>query len=208
MSPTLRDNVVTINDESEQITGIAYVAGSLVITDGQPSEVPPTISLSERVYTITLNAGREGSASVAAAFNTQCGGIAKEWAPVTATTPIQDDIPINLAGIPDKLNFMFAVILSFRFGGSAQIFLAQGHDVEQDNNWWIGGDSIFSTQIPRLVRTVQDKIYTFVMSGATDSLNLKLANIRPVFPFQHVFVLMLENHSFDNMLALSGIPGL
>lgn len=27
-------------------------------------------------------------------------------------------------------------------------------------------------------------------------------------PIQHVFVLMLENHSFDNMLALSGIPGL
>lgn len=27
-------------------------------------------------------------------------------------------------------------------------------------------------------------------------------------PIQHVFVLMLENHSFDNMLAMSGIPGL
>ncbi len=27
-------------------------------------------------------------------------------------------------------------------------------------------------------------------------------------PIQHVFVLMLENHSFDNMLALSGIPGI
>ena len=29
-----------------------------------------------------------------------------------------------------------------------------------------------------------------------------------VSPIQHVFVLMLENHSFDNMLALSGIPGI
>lgn len=27
-------------------------------------------------------------------------------------------------------------------------------------------------------------------------------------PIQHVFVLMLENHSFDNLLALSGIPGI
>jgi phospholipase C len=27
-------------------------------------------------------------------------------------------------------------------------------------------------------------------------------------PIQHIFVVMLENHSFDNMLALSGIPGL
>lgn len=27
-------------------------------------------------------------------------------------------------------------------------------------------------------------------------------------PIRHVFVLMLENHSFDSMLALSGIPGL
>jgi len=27
-------------------------------------------------------------------------------------------------------------------------------------------------------------------------------------PIKHVFVLMMENHSFDNMLALSGIPGI
>ncbi len=31
---------------------------------------------------------------------------------------------------------------------------------------------------------------------------------RPASPIQHVFVLMLENHSFDNMLAFSGIDGL
>jgi phospholipase C len=30
----------------------------------------------------------------------------------------------------------------------------------------------------------------------------------PASAIKHVFVLMLENHSFDNMLALSGIPGI
>lgn len=30
----------------------------------------------------------------------------------------------------------------------------------------------------------------------------------PTKPISHVFVVMLENHSFDNMLAMSGIPGI
>ena len=34
------------------------------------------------------------------------------------------------------------------------------------------------------------------------------ATAPPTSPFKHVFVLMLENHSFDNLLAFSGIPGL
>lgn len=40
--------------------------------------------------------------------------------------------------------------------------------------------------------------------GCTDGMT-KLA---PCAPITHVFVVMLENHSFDNMFAMSGIPGI
>ncbi|MFY9824060.1 MAG: alkaline phosphatase family protein [Thermoanaerobaculia bacterium] len=41
-------------------------------------------------------------------------------------------------------------------------------------------------------------------SGCSDEMT-KLA---PYSPITHVFVVMLENHSFDNMFAMSGIPGI
>lgn len=40
--------------------------------------------------------------------------------------------------------------------------------------------------------------------GRTDGMT----QLTPASPITHVFVVMLENHSFDNMLAMSGIPGL
>ncbi|HEX8448072.1 MAG TPA: alkaline phosphatase family protein [Allosphingosinicella sp.] len=42
-------------------------------------------------------------------------------------------------------------------------------------------------------------------SGACPDSMTRLA---PAAPITHVFVVMLENHSFDNMLAMSGIPGI
>ncbi len=35
-----------------------------------------------------------------------------------------------------------------------------------------------------------------------------MTKLTPASPITHVFVVMLENHSFDNMLAMSGIPGI
>lgn len=46
------------------------------------------------------------------------------------------------------------------------------------------------------------------MSQPTNKSAPSPATTRPDSPIEHVFVLMLENHSFDNMLALSGIPGI
>ena len=60
-----------------------------------------------------------------------------------------------------------------------------------------------------------DKTLTFSVSatefdvalesgGCTDSMT----RLAPYSPVTHVFVVMLENHSFDNMFAMSGIPGI
>lgn len=59
---------------------------------------------------------------------------------------------------------------------------------------------------------------TITLTASTTSLNIPLPSggcsdsMKYIGPYSgqvsHVFVLMLENHSFDNMFALSGIPGI
>lgn len=188
-------NIVTIHDPSNEIRSISYVPNSLVITTGQPADVPPSITASRGLFTITLRAGLEKSRQVADAFRSQCGGSSKMFAPSGG------------GGAPDELHFMFGVVITFKTGGSATLYLAQGHHF-LTNNWWMGGDPVFSQDTPRLEYTLGNKIYAFAMSGNHDKLQLNFKDTRPVSSIEHVFVLMLENHSFDNMLALSGIPGI
>jgi phospholipase C len=192
---TIRTNTVTINDQSKMIREITFTNGSLVITNGQPYKVPPAITASGSVHKITLEAGRSKSTPVANAFNSRSGGKAKEYAPKGG------------GGTPDRLNFMFEVNIFFQNGGIVNVNLGQG-SITSGNNWWIGGPSIFSLDKPRMEYTQGNQVYTFHLSGDHDTFNLKLVDIRPASPIKHVFVLMLENHSFDNMLALSGIPGI
>jgi phospholipase C len=188
-----RTNVVTINDSSKVIRNISYIKDSLVITSGQPADTPIP-SGSNGVFKITLEAGRNKSTPVASTFNSKCGGSAKEYAPSGG------------GGTPKELNFMYGVTLSFNSGESVTVYLAQGNYGET-NNWWIGGDPIFNLDdTPRLEYTSGNTVYTLAMWGEKETFNLKLVDERPVSPIQHVFVLMMENHSFDNMLALSGIP--
>lgn len=56
---------------------------------------------------------------------------------------------------------------------------------------------------------------TLSVSATTFSVALKsggcsdgMTRVAPAAPITHVFVLMLENHSFDNIFAMSGIPGI
>lgn len=192
---TIRTNVVTINDQSKVIGHIDFVPGSLVITSGQPFKVPPKIEGSNGVWKLTLEAGRSKTKPVADAFNSKSGGKPKEYAPYGG------------GGTPDRLNFMFSVVLRFYAGGSALIHLGQG-SVSSTNNWWIGGEPIFSLAKPRLEYTQGNMIGTLELSGTHDKFDMKLVDRRPASPIKNVFVLMMENHSFDNMLALSGIPGI
>lgn len=191
----LQDNEVTIDDTaSKTIRSITYVPGSLYITSGQPSETPPAVEVTNNVFKITLRAGREKSSPVANSFNGACGGSSKEYA------------PSHGGGVPEELNFFFAITIQFA-AGSATVYLGQGsHSLT--NNWWIGGRPIFSEDIPRLEYRSGADIITNTISGDEDKFVLEQTDVRPFSPITNVFVLMLENHSFDNMLALSGIEGI
>jgi len=198
--PTKHSNVVTIRDQENAIATISYIPNSLVISAGQPYDVPPAIKVvGNGVTEITLQAGRHKTAPVAQAFNNLSGGKGKAYAPSGGG-----------GGTPDELNFMFGVTVAFRVGGTTTLYIGQGSYgfIINRNNWWIGGATIFNTVKPQLEYTYLNKIYTFDMSGDTNTFSLKLVDTRPVSPIQNVFVLMLENHSFDNMLAFSGIKGI
>ena len=191
-------NVVTFNDNSNTITGITYVPNSLVISDGQPSTVPPSIEKNGNTFKITLDAGRHKTTPVADKFNELSGGKQNEYAP-------EGD-----SGVPAQLNFFFEIQIAFSSGGLstfAYVYVGQG-SFGSTNNWWIGGKAISKVDTPQLVYTLGNKLFTLPLSGDQDTFNLAQANVRPVSPIKNVFVLMLENHSFDNMFAMSGIPGI
>lgn len=100
-------NAVTFNDQSNTISGISYVDGSLVISAGQPSSPPPSITQSGNVFQIMLTAGRHKTTPVADNFNSLSGGRNNEYAP-------QGD-----SGTPSQLNFFFEVTIQFQVDGSA-----------------------------------------------------------------------------------------
>jgi phospholipase C len=54
--------------------------------------------------------------------------------------------------------------------------------------------------------SVDTKQFDIVFSSGTTSGGM--TKIAPASPITHVFVVMLENHSFDHMFAMSGIPGI
>ena len=194
-------NVVKITDESNTLSNIVF-AGFIKVSDGQPHADQPTCKRegSTNVFTITLDAGRHKTKEVADTFNQLCGGKDHEYAPFKE----MDDTP-------EELNFMFSVQLQFAYEGRAgfvNVYFAQG-SVGLTNNWWIGGAvPISNFGEPQLVYTADIREVTLALSGTHDSFTFRQVNVRKLSPIQHVFVLMLENHSFDNMLAFSGIAGI
>lgn len=123
-------NIVEIDASS--IQSIDYIKDSLCITDGQPSTPPPSISQSGSKWTITLECGRKGSASVADKFINICGGRYHSFSPTANSDQ------------PGKLNFYFGVTIGLKLGGEIYyetIYLAQGH-MGLNNNWWIGSRSL------------------------------------------------------------------
>lgn len=130
-------NVVSTEDPSNGIRSIDYLPNSLVIATGQPADVAPSITAAGGVFTITLRAGRHRSKQVADTFRSQCGDSPKMFTPSGG------------GSAPEELHFMFGVTNSFKTGGPATVYLAQGHHF-LTNNWWIGGDPVFSQDIPRL----------------------------------------------------------
>src|SRR5215213_9225753 len=197
-----QSNVVTITDSTRTITSIQYVPDSLIISSGQPSTPPATVTFLNNTFTITLNAGRSNTNEVADLFNSVCGGQNNEYAPSGGD------------GTPGQLNFFFEVVIEVSVGGetgSVTAYLGQGSYgsiFDPTNNWWIGGSCISTSGQPQLVCEVSGQIVTLLLTGNQDSFTVTNANVSPVTNIKNVFVLMLENHSFDNMFALSGIANI
>jgi phospholipase C len=198
----LQTNVVTITDQSNLITSIEYVEDSLVISPGQPAAPPATVTRDGNVFTITLQAAQQQSSLVASQFNSVCGGQNNEYG------------AFSFGGTPILVNFFFQVVIKLNVGGTAgsvTAYLAQsnfGSIFLPITNWWIGGSSVSSSGQPQLVCQVSGQLVSLALSGTTQSFSLALLNVRPVSQIKNVFVLMLENHSFDNIFALSGIPNI
>jgi hypothetical protein len=126
-------NTVTISSANPNtISNITYIENSLVVSAGQDHDsAPQTPTKNGNVWTITLNADRNGTSGVAQSFNTKAGGASHEYA----------SSHWKLGGSPDDLNFYFGMNLSI---GSETItlYLGQGHWGATQNNWWFGSSAI------------------------------------------------------------------
>lgn len=128
---TSHSNKVSI--KCNTITSISYIHESLVITNGQPSSPPPTISQSGDEWSVTMDCGRKGSSPVAGQYTNLCGGVGH----ITCPSAWSDTSPANL-------NFFFGTRVKFTINSidyTTNIYFGQGH-VGVRNNWWIGGPNI------------------------------------------------------------------
>lgn len=162
---TSRSNSVEI--KCSDITSISYIKDSLVITEGQPSTPPATISQKGDKWTITMECGRKGNSSVAGQFENMCGGKAHAFSPEAYSDPT-----------PSNLNFYFGVTVTFKTPTGTRdlnLILAQGHQTLA-NNWWIGGNCIASKSNKTILAVLNqstgntDQVYS--VTGSTSSFTL------------------------------------
>jgi hypothetical protein len=126
-------NTVTISTPSpDTISNITYIENSLVVSAGQDHDsAPQTPTKNGNVWTITLNADRNGTPGVAQSFNTNAGGASHEYV----------SSHWSLGGSPDDLNFYFGMQLSIG-AETVTVYLGQGHWGASQNNWWFGSSAL------------------------------------------------------------------
>lgn len=125
---TIRENALVIL--SDVIKSASYVGGSLVVTNGQPSEEPVTIDVHDGVMTILVRSGRKKSRPVAEEF------INRSKKMLTTQG--------GSAGRPEELNFTFSVDVEFANQKVSRINFGQGSRMGVRNNWWAGYDGKLS----------------------------------------------------------------
>jgi phospholipase C len=214
---TLQQNNVTITDRTGTILSITFVPmtsvpppppnqqspslkNGVIISSGQPCNAPASNAWSStnlkqdgNLFSFTLWAGRSKTTPVATAFDTLTGGGSNEYAPQGGGS----------SG-PSQLNFFFEIQIVFQAPTEQQtvtIYLGQG-SYSGGNNWWVGGSCV--SYINNQPFLLCPGLPALALSGLGSSDYEFVIN----FPIKHVFVLMLENHSFDNIFAFSGISGI
>lgn len=146
------------------IQSISYIAGSLVITKGQSSSPPPSITQKGADWAITLKCDRKKSTDVAMSFGRASGGNIHVYAPEGGE-----------GGSPSQLNFYFGVTVTILSGGnksSTNLYLGQGsHD--GTNNWWIGGNDVINKGEALLIVTDNNNNWhAMSLSGTHNSFKL------------------------------------
>ncbi len=192
-------NVLNIHDDSGALERITF-EGGIDVSAREDHASTVTVQRSGIDFVVTFDSNRRLTPAVAGVFSRRSGGAGHAYGGWVDSS------------LPEGLNFTFKVKLHFatsRGAGSVLLNVAQGNRLPH-NNWWLGGPSIDSNQKLLRVPLGTDGANELVipLSGTYDSFTFNAGTIRPKFPIQHVFVLMLENHSFDNIFAMSGIPGI
>ena len=163
-------NTVTISSGSNIISNITYIENSLVVSAGQasPGATPQISPPNGNVWTITLNADRNGTPDVAQSFNTNVGGASHEYASSGFG---------GLGSSPSHLNFYFGVNLSIG-SETITVYLGQGHHGADNNNWWFGSSALIFVIPPNSVPpgftpklVTGDAQFTFQATG-NSSFNL------------------------------------
>ncbi|PTN56229.1 alkaline phosphatase family protein [Stenotrophomonas panacihumi] len=192
-------NVLTIQDDSGALERVTF-EGGIDVSAREKHASTVSVQKNGTDFVVTFESNRRQTAAVADVFSTRSGGSGHAYGGWVHSS------------LPAALNFTFQLKLHFRTSrgtGSVLLNVAQGHRFPH-NNWWLGGASVDSNQKVLQVPLGTDGANELVipLSGTYDSVTFNAGSIRPKFPIQHVFVLMLENHSFDNIFAMSGIPGI
>ncbi|MEI1721775.1 hypothetical protein [Acinetobacter baumannii] len=126
---SISSNTVVITDNTGLLTNITYINGSVVYTDGESCEPPPSITKKGNVWTITLDCDRSGSSQVANSYVQ----LLQKGSHMFADSQSSGDTP-------SELNFYFGV--NFETAStSIPVYLAQGHYVAH-NNWWFGSQAL------------------------------------------------------------------
>ncbi|WKE65718.1 hypothetical protein PVT67_00230 [Gallaecimonas kandeliae] len=119
------ENSLTLDAADFQV--VNYVPDSLVITEGQPSDQPASITHKAPKWLLSINCGRKNSSQVASQWVQATGGADNSYAPDGGANPP-----------PKELNFYYAVDITTYGGNKTRLYLGQGH-YSTTNNWWLGG---------------------------------------------------------------------
>jgi hypothetical protein len=128
-------NTVTISIASaySSTSNITYMNNSLVVSAGQSHDsAPQTPTKNGNVWTIALNADRNGTSDIAQSFNTKAGGASHEYT---------NSSWWSLGSSPGDLNFYFGVNLTVGTE-TITVYLGQGHHGADQNNWWFGSSAL------------------------------------------------------------------
>lgn len=160
--------------------------------------------MSTRSATIKVKNGTGGNAEIILFHNNDSNGTQRgQWAagPGQTVGPLTAYFKTGWEGF-GVFDF-WSVLVHVKDGPAPGFYVNRGGEFDQfwDECTFKDGDA---------GRTLTFSVGTgeFVMALGSRKCRGRMMKVAPAAPITHVFVVMLENHSFDNMFAMSGIKGI